>query len=235
MSSLSPPYSVISTCSDVKLSLLVLLYKMTVVLVVCTVQVTLLHLSRVALPGYWPMCFIPRGQGGSLDWLGEEIGVAGPSLYSIFQEMVLEGPVLLPQYVTVTRGDGSKVALGPSLTQPCTTYRFERIEVRTSSQGRVYAVATQEEEEKDEAEFHQILVERRAKHLSEEEERQEDEEEKKLEDEEEDDDRDEDEEEGPKEEKKEEKKEEDREDSGGEEAGPGKRRRMVKQRRSGNS
>ena len=207
---------------------------------VCTVQVTLLHLSRVALPGYWPLLWIPRGQGGSLDWLGEEIGVAQPSLYSIFQEMVLEGPVLLPQYVTVERGDGSKVALGPSLTQPCTTYRFERIEVRTSSQGRVYAVATQEEEEKEE--FHQILVERRAKHLSEEEERQEDEEEKKLEDEEdeeEDEDRNKDEkEEGPKEEKKdgkkEEKKEEDSKDSGGEEAGPGKRRRMVKQRRSGN-
>ena len=208
-----------------------------VALAVCTVQVTLLHLSRVALPGYWPLLWIPRGQGGSLDWLGEEIGVAQPSLYSIFQEMVLEGPVLLPQYVTVERGDGSKVALGPSLTQPCTTYRFERIEVRTSSQGRVYAVATQEEEEKEE-EFHQILVERRAKHLSEEEERQEDEEEKKLEDEEdeeEDEDRNKDvEEEGPKEEKKEEKKEEDSKDSGGEEAGPGKRRKMVKQRRSGN-
>ena len=156
------------------------MYLMTLVLmmitfVLCIVQVTLLHLSRVALPGYWPMCFIPRGQGGSLDWLGEEIGVAGPNLYSIFQEMVLEGPVLLPQYVTVTRGDDTKVALGPSLTQPCTTYRFERIEVRTSSQGRVYAVATQEEEEKEE--FHQILVERRAQYLSEEEKKREDEEE----------------------------------------------------------
>ena len=95
---------------------------MMITFVLCIVQVTLLHLSRVALPGYWPMCFIPRGQGGSLDWLGEEIGVAGPNLYSIFQEMVLEGPVLLPQYVTVTRGDDTKVALGPSLTQPCTTY-----------------------------------------------------------------------------------------------------------------
>ena len=129
-------------------------------------QVTLLHVARVALPGFWPMCFIPRGQGGSLDWLGEEIGVAGPNLYSIFQEMVLEGPVLLPQYVTVTRGDGSKVALGPSLTQPCTTYRFERIEVRTSPQGRVYAVAT-EEEEKEEEVFDQILEERNAQFQSE--------------------------------------------------------------------
>ena len=215
----------------------------------CTVQVTLLHLSRVALPGYWPLLWIPRGQGGSLDWLGEEIGVADPSLHSIFQEMVLEGPVLLPQYVTVRRGDGSKVALGPSLTQPCTTYRFERIEVRTSAQGRVYAVATQEEEEKEEEEFHQILEERRAQYLSEEEKKMEDGEESQEEEdiarvrveEEEDED---DEEKAPKkeEEKKEEenkeeyKKEKKKEKSceiGEDELDAGWRRRMVKQRRSG--
>jgi hypothetical protein len=58
------------------------------------------------------------------------------------------------------------VALGPSLTQPCTTYRFERIEVRTSPQGRVYAVAT-EEEEKEEEVFDQILEERNAQFQSE--------------------------------------------------------------------
>ena len=208
----------------------------------CTVQVTLLHLSRVALPGYWPLLWIPRGQGGSLDWLGEEIGVADPSLHSIFQEMVLEGPVLLPQYVTVRRGDGSKVALGPSLTQPCTTYRFERIEVRTSAQGRVYAVATQEEEEKEE-EFHQILEERRAQYLSEEEKKMEDEEESqedediarvRVEEEEDEDDG----EKAPKkeEEKKEEEKVEKKEKScedGEDETDAGWRRRMVKQRRSG--
>ena len=219
-----------------------MLYKMTVL--VCTVQVTLLHLSRVALPGYWPMCFIPRGQGGSLDWLGEEIGVAGPNLYSIFQDMVLEGPVLLPQYVTVTRGDDTKVALGPSLTQPCTTYRFERIEVRTSSQGRVYAVATKEEEEKEEEEFDHLLEERRAQYLSEEEKKREDEEESKEEEDiervrVEEEDEGEDDEEKPKEEKKAEKKvekkEEKKEDSrvGGDESDAGWRRRMVKQRKSG--
>ena len=219
-----------------------MLNKMTVL--VCTVQVTLLHLSRVALPGYWPMCFIPRGQGGSLDWLGEEIGVAGPNLYSIFQEMVLEGPVLLPQYVTVTRGDDTKVALGPSLTQPCTTYRFERIEVRTSSQGRVYAVATKEEEEKEEEEFDHLLEERRAQYLSEEEKKREDEEESKEEEDiervrVEEEDEGEDDEEKPKEEKKAEKKvekkEEKKEDSGvgGDESDAGWRRRMVKQRKSG--
>ena len=209
----------------------------------CTVQVTLLHLSRVALPGYWPLLWIPRGQGGSLDWLGEEIGVADPSLHSIFQEMVLEGPVLLPQYVTVRRGDGSKVALGPSLTQPCTTYRFERIEVRTSAQGRVYAVATQEEEEKEE-EFHQILEERRAQYLSEEEKKMEDEEEIQEEEDiarvrvEEDEDEN-DEEKAPKkeEEKKEEEKEENKKEKsneiGEDETDAGWRRRMLKQRRSG--
>ena len=219
-----------------------MLYKMTVL--VCTVQVTLLHLSRVALPGYWPLLWIPRGQGGSLDWLGEEIGVAQPSLYSIFQEMVLEGPVLMPHYVTVERGDGSKVALGPSLTQPCTTYRFERIEVRTSSQGRVYAVATKEEEEKEEEEFDHLLEERRAQYLSEEEKKREDEEESQEEEDiervrVEEEDEGEDDEEKPKEEKKAEKKvekkEEKKEDSGvgGDESDAGWRRRMVKQRKSG--
>ena len=217
-----------------------------VTLAVCTVQVTLLHLSRVALPGYWPLLWIPRGQGGSLDWLGEEIGVADPSLHSIFQEMVLEGPVLLPQYVTVRRGDGSKVALGPSLTQPCTTYRFERIEVRTSAQGRVYAVATQEEEEKEE-EFHQILEERRAQYLSEEEKKMEDEEESqedediarvRVEEEEDEDDgekapkKEEEKKEEEKVEKKEKKKEKSCED-GEDETDAGWRRRMAKQRRSG--
>ena len=217
---------------------------MMITFVLCIVQVTLLHLSRVALPGYWPMCFIPRGQGGSLDWLGEEIGVAGPNLYSIFQEMVLEGPVLLPQYVTVTRGDDTKVALGPSLTQPCTTYRFERIEVRTSSQGRVYAVATKEEEEKEEEEFDHLLEERRAQYLSEEEKKREDEEESQEEEDiervrVEEEDEGEDDEEKPKEEKKAEKKvekkEEKKEDSGvgGDESDAGWRRRMVKQRKSG--
>ena len=216
---------------------------MMITFVLCIVQVTLLHLSRVALPGYWPMCFIPRGQGGSLDWLGEEIGVAGPNLYSIFQDMVLEGPVLLPQYVTVTRGDDTKVALGPSLTQPCTTYRFERIEVRTSSQGRVYAVATnKEEEENEEEEFDHLLEERRAQYLSEEEKKREDEEESQEEEdiervrvEEEDEGEDDEEKEEKKAEKKVEKKEEKKEDSGvgGDESDAGWRRRMVKQRKSG--
>ena len=123
-------------------------------------QVLTCHLARVALPGVWPLLFIPTGQHGVVDWLGKEVGSTGLEVHKALERMVVEeGPVPLPEYITVVRGDDSKVFLGPSLTQPGRFYK--KIEV-VRKETRVFAAAkmTSEVEVGDEVEFEQMLSER---------------------------------------------------------------------------
>ena len=84
---------------------------------------------RVAVPTVWPPSFVGPGQKGKLDWLGDEIGFAHPTLPDVLEKAVVEeGPVPLTEYVTIIRKDSSSVFLGPSLTMPSRT--FKKIKVR---------------------------------------------------------------------------------------------------------
>ena len=141
------------------------------------------YTAKVALATVWPPVFIPAGQRGQYDWLGEEVCAAGPTMHTLLENMVLEGGgvVPLPEYVTVTRPDGSTISLGPSLTQP--HREMKRVEVVTTARGPVAKEKVEDEEEdsgfeeesdEEEQEFEEMLKKRREE-LSDEEREQEDE------------------------------------------------------------
>ena len=179
-------------------------------------QVLACYVAKIAQPSVWPLAFIPRGQNGSVDWLGEEVCASGPKMDRVLEKLVREGgDVPLPEYVTILREDGSTVSLGPRLTQPCTSTKSGVFEVVTTARGPVAQLVQSKEVSNnvnEEEEFEEMLERRRANL---------DDEERVLEEQ-----AEEDEDSEPKEEKEEPKKEE-AENFGGEE----ERRRRVHQRR----
>ena len=53
---------------------------------------------RVAVPTVWPPVFVGPGQRGKLDWLGDKIGFAHPTLPDTLEKAVVEeGPVPLTE------------------------------------------------------------------------------------------------------------------------------------------
>ena len=178
-------------------------------------QVLACYVGKIAQPSVWPLAFVPRGQNGSVDWLGEEVCASGPKMDRVLEKLVREGgDVPLPEYVTIQREDGSSISLGPSLTQPCTSTKSGVFEVVTTARGPVAQVLVQCEDVSGEEEEFEEMLERRRAALDDEErvlEEQAEEEDNNLK---------------PEEEEKEPKKEE-AEDFGGEE----ERRRRVHQRR----
>ena len=143
---------------------------------------------RVAVPTVWPLIFVGPGQKGKLDWLGDEIGFAHPTLPDILERAVVEeGPVPLTEHVTIVRKDKSSIFLGPSLTMPSRI--FKKIEVKKTALRCFLDVRRGGEEEKEdketeveEEEFNSML-EKRREDLDEEERQEEDglEEEEKIE------------------------------------------------------
>jgi hypothetical protein len=140
---------------------------------------------RVAVPTVWPPIFVGAGQRGKLDWLGDEIGFAHPTLPDILERAVVEeGPVPLTEHVTIVRKDKSSIFLGPSLTMPSRI--FKKIEVKKTALRCFLDVRRGGEEEKEteveEEEFNSML-EKRREDLDEEERQEEDglEEEEKIE------------------------------------------------------
>ena len=147
-------------------------------------------IGKVALPCVWPPVFIPAGQRGRFDWLEKEICAASSDMHSILEKMVVDGgAVLLPEYVTITRSDGSTVSLGPALTQP--HREFKRVEVVRTVRGPVAQEKVMEKEEdsgfegdsdEEQEEFEEML-EKRRENLTDEERTQEDLDEKEEEEE----------------------------------------------------
>ena len=178
-------------------------------------QVLACYVAKIAQPSVWPLAFIPRGQNGSVDWLGEEVCASGPKMDRVLEKLVREGgDVPLPEYVTISREDGSTVSLGPRLTQPCTSTKSGTYEVVTTARGPVAQLLQSRDLSSNEEEELEEMLERRRANLDDEErvlEEQAEEEEDCLE---------------PKKEKKEPKKEE-----AGNFGGEEERRRRVHQRR----
>ena len=170
---------------------------------------------RVAVPTVWPPIFIGAGQRGKLDWLGDEIGFAHPSLPDILEKAVVEeGPVPLTENITIIRKDNSSVFLGPSLTMPSRT--FKKIEIqRTACRiflGEKRGDEGEEERDEEDEEFNSMLKKRHED--LEEEERLEEEDLEKMEEE-------------------EERKGKEKKSKKPKEIDPEERRRLVRQGRSG--
>lgn len=171
----------------------------------------------MALPTVWPLAFIPTGHHGHYDWLGEEVCAAGPDIHDTLQKMVVDGgALLLPEYVIITRVDGTTVSLGPSLTQP--HRQMKKVEIVTTARGPTAQPRGEEGEEdsgfedgSDEEQEFDDMMEKRREGLSDEE--------RKLEDE------------DLLEEEAEDIKEEKDEESDDEEVDAEERRRRTKQRR----
>ena len=133
---------------------------------------------RVAVPTVWPPIFVGAGQRGKLDWLGDEIGFAHPTLPDVLEKAVVEeGHVPLTEYVTIICKDKTSIFLGPSLTMPSRI--FQKIEVRKTAL-RIFLDVRRggeeeevEETEVEDGEFNSMLKKR---HEDLEEERQEEEE-----------------------------------------------------------
>ena len=126
---------------------------------------------RVAVPTVWPPIFVGAGQRGKLDWLGDEIGFAHPTLPDILEKAVVEeGPVPLTEYITIIRKDNSSVFLGPSLTMPSRI--FKKIEVKRTAT-RMFLDGKRgdedEEERDDEDEEFNSMLKGRLEDLEEEE------------------------------------------------------------------
>ena len=100
---------------------------------VFVLQVLACYMAKIVQRSVWPLAFIPRGQTGSVDWLGEEVCASGPKMDRVLENLMREGgDIALPEYVTIQREDGSSISLGPCLTQPCTSNKsgvFEVVEL----------------------------------------------------------------------------------------------------------
>ena len=49
------------------------------------------YVAKIAQPSVWPLAFIPCGQDGSVDWLGEKVCASGPKMDRVLEKLVREG------------------------------------------------------------------------------------------------------------------------------------------------
>ena len=120
-------------------------------------------MAKIVQRSVWPLAFIPRGQTGSVDWLGEEVCASGPKMDRVLEKLVREGgDVPLPEYVTIQREDGSSISLGPHLTQPCTSTKSGVFEVVTTAREPMAQLLQCKVVSNTEEEFKEMLERRRA-------------------------------------------------------------------------
>ena len=77
--------------------------------------------AGVAVPGVYPFVFTDRGYQGQLDWLSDTAAYKAPiadQAYVTLLAIAKEGPIMLPQHITVELTSGHQVYLGPKLTTP---------------------------------------------------------------------------------------------------------------------
>lgn len=73
--------------------------------------------AGIACPGLWPLIFPNNGYHGQLSWL-ESTAAIGPSALKSLLEIVKEGKICLPKFISIKLLTGQVIQLGPSILFP---------------------------------------------------------------------------------------------------------------------
>ena len=73
--------------------------------------------AGIACPGLWPLVFPNNGYHGQLSWL-ESTAAIGPSALKCLLDVVKEGEICLPKFVSLKLLTGQVIQLGPHILSP---------------------------------------------------------------------------------------------------------------------